>query len=154
VVKGQADPAIGVVFDKVVTRDGHEAPLRSVTIRAIDEAEGAASAGVTDSGMMTGSGGGMAAEHAGAVGLVGRTTGVVGSTVSAGIGAGGRATDPLAASGSVALQAGHGAVDGVDASGLLTAECGSGIGGDIDGQERSPRPGNSIAAEGAGRSFR
>jgi hypothetical protein len=44
--------------------------------------------GAIDSGMMPGSGGGMAAERAGAVGLVRRTTGAVGSTVSAGIGAG------------------------------------------------------------------
>jgi hypothetical protein len=119
--EGQADSAVGIVFDKAVTRDGHEIPLRSVAIRAVAAAEGAASAGITDSVMMTGSGGGMAPGRAGGGGLVGRTTGAVGGTVGGGLGAAGSATGSLAASGVGALQAGPGALGGVDASGLLTA---------------------------------
>jgi len=119
--EGQADSAVGIVFDKAVTRDGHEIPLRNVGIRAVAAAEGAASGGVGDSGMMTGSGGGMAGGRTGSGGLVGRTTGAVGSTVSAGLGAAGGAAGSLAASGAGVLQAGPGAVGGVDASGLLTA---------------------------------
>src|SRR4029077_11858753 len=118
--EGQADSAVRIFFDKAVTGDGHEIPLRNVAIRAVAAAEGAASAGVTDSGMMTGPAGGMATGRAGG-GLVGRTTGAVGSTVGAGVGAAGSATSSLAASGAGALQAGPGAVGGVDASGLLTA---------------------------------
>jgi hypothetical protein len=119
--EGQADSAVGIVFDKAVTRDGHEIPLRNVAIRAVAAAEGAASAGVTDSGMMTGPAGGMATGRAGGGGLVGRTSGAVGGTVGAGVGAAGSATSSLAASGAGALQAGPGAVGGVDVSGLLTA---------------------------------
>src|SRR5436190_1446825 len=72
--EGQADSAVGIVFDKAVTRDGHEIPLRNVGIRAVAAAEGAASGGVGDSGMMTGSGGGMAGGRTGSGGLVGRAS--------------------------------------------------------------------------------
>jgi hypothetical protein len=119
--EGQADSAVGLVFDKAVTRDGHEISLRNVAIRAVAAAEGVASAGFTDNGMMTGSGGGMAAGRAGGGGLVGRTAGAVGSTVGAGLGAAGSATGSLEASAAGTLQAGPGAVGGVDSSGLLTA---------------------------------
>src|SRR5439155_337621 len=63
----------------------------------------------------------MAGGRAGGGGLVGRTTGAVGSTAGAGLGAAGGAAGSLAASGAGVLQAGPGAVGGVDASGLLTA---------------------------------
>jgi len=63
----------------------------------------------------------MAGGRTGSGGLVGRTTGAVGSTVGAGLGAAGGAAGSLAASGAGVLQAGPGAVGGVDASGLLTA---------------------------------
>ena len=116
--EGKAESAVGIVFDKAVTKEGREIPLRNVAIRAVAAPESAASAGVGDSGVMTGSGGG---GRAGGGGLVGRTTGAVGSTVGAGLGAAGSATGSLTASGAGVLQAGPGAVGGVDASGLLTA---------------------------------
>jgi hypothetical protein len=119
--EGQADSAVGIVFDRAVTRDGHEIPLRNVAIRAVAAAESAMSAGVGDSGMMTEPRGGMSGGRAGGGGGVGRTTGAVGSTVGAGLSAAGSATGSLAASGAGALQVGPGAVGGVDASGLLTA---------------------------------
>lgn len=43
--EGQADSAVGIVFDKVVNQDGHEIPLRNVAVRAVAVAEGAASGG-------------------------------------------------------------------------------------------------------------
>ena len=54
----QASSAIGIAFDKAVTRDGREIPLRNVGIRALAAAEGVGSASAGDSGMMMGGGGG------------------------------------------------------------------------------------------------
>jgi hypothetical protein len=119
--EGQADSAVGIVFDKAVTRDGHEIPLRNVAIRAIAAAEGSAAASAGDSGMMTGAGGMTAGRGGGGGGLVGRATGAVGGTLGAGVGAAGSATGSLAGGAAGVLQAGPGAVGGVDASGLLTA---------------------------------
>lgn len=120
--EGHASSAVGIVFDKVVTKDGREIPLRNVGIRALAAAEGAGAAGVGDSGMMMGSsamgGGGMAASHGGG-GLVGRATGAMGGSLGGGLGTAAGATGSLART--TALQAGPGAVGGLDSSGLLIA---------------------------------
>lgn len=124
--EGQADSAVGIVFDKAVTRDGHEIPLRNVGIRALAAAGGSAAASTGEAGSTMGAGamgaGGMAAGRGlGGGGLVGRTAGGVGGTLGSGVGAAGGVTGSLAGSTTGALQAGPGAVGGLDASGLLTA---------------------------------
>lgn len=119
--EGQADSAVGIVFDKAVTKDGREIPLRNVGIRALAAAEGAAAGGVGDSGTMMGAGGGGMTAGRGGGGLVGRTTGAIGGAVAGGVGAAGGVTGSVAEGATGALQAGPGAVGGVDASGLLTS---------------------------------
>ena len=118
---GQASSAIGIAFDKAVTRDGREIPLRNVGIRALAAAEGAASR-AGDSGTMMGAGavggGGMASGRGGG-GLVGRPSGAVGGTLGGGLGTAGAATGSLGGTTRGALQAGPGAVGGLDASGML-----------------------------------
>ncbi len=120
---GQASSAVGIAFDKAVTKDGRQIPLRNVGIRALAAAEDAGAASVGDSGMMMGAsgvGGGMAAARGGG-GLVGRTTGSVGGALGGGRGTAGGAMGSLGGSTAGALQAGPGAIGGLDASGLLTA---------------------------------
>jgi hypothetical protein len=126
---GQTDSAVGIVFDKAVTRDGRQIPLRNVGIRALAAAEGAASGSFANGGMATGAGGmgaGIGAPRGGGGGgLVGRTSGAVGGAVGGGLGAAGGAsgaTGSLAGSAGAALQGGPGAVGGLGASGLMTAE--------------------------------
>ncbi len=119
---GQASSAVGIAFDKAVTKDGREIPLRNVGIRALAAAEDAGAASVGDSGMMMGASGigrGMAARGGG--GLIGRTTGSVGGALGGGLGTAGGAMGSLGGSTAGALQAGPGAIGGLDASGLLTA---------------------------------
>ena len=121
--EGQAGSAMGIVFDKAVTRDGREIPLRNVGIRALAAAEGAAAASAGDSGMMRGSGamsGGALAAGRGGGGLVGRTTGAAGGAVGGGLGAAGNATGSIGAAARGPLQAAPGAVGGLDGSGFLT----------------------------------
>jgi hypothetical protein len=119
--EGQAESAVGIVFDKAVTRDGHEIPLRNVGIRALAAAEGSAAASAGDAGSMMGAGatgtGGMTSAARGG-GLLGRTAV---PTVGSSVGAVGSATGSLAGNAAGALQAGPGAVGGLDASGLLSA---------------------------------
>ena len=116
---GQASSAVGIAFDKAVTKDGREIPLRNVGIRALAAAEGAGSA--SDTGMMMGGGGAMTggASGRGGGGLVGRTGGAVGGTLGGGLGTAGAATGSLGGTARGALQAGPGAIGGVDASGML-----------------------------------
>lgn len=121
--EGQASSAVGIAFDKAVTKDGREIPLRNVGIRALAAAQGAGAASAGDNEMMMGAsgiGGGMAAGRGGG-GLIGRTTGSVGGGLGGGLGAAGGAVGSLGGSTSGALQAGQGAIGGLDASGLLTA---------------------------------
>jgi len=122
-VSGSADSTLGIVFDKAVSKDGHEVPLSS-SIRAIGAAQ-------TESGLETnsigataaGSGsaargglGGIAGSATGAVGGLGR--GVGGSVGATAAGAGGLATRSPGAIGGLttagALQSGSRGVFGLD----------------------------------------
>lgn len=146
--EGQASSAVGIVFDKAVTRDGREIPLGNVGIRALAAAEGAASASAGDSGMMMGGGGGAMSGTApgrGGGGLVGRTSGAVGGTLGGGLGTAGAATGSLGGTARGALQAGPGAVGGLDASGMLRSNS-SGVFGLRDVSLVS---GTSSAAQGS-----
>lgn len=120
--EGQADSAVGIVFDKAVMKDGREIVLRNVGIRALAAAEGSAAGSVGNNGMMGagGMGGGGLTAGRGGGGLVGRTTGAVGGTVGGNLGAAGGVTGSLTGGAVGMLQGGPGAVGGLDASGLLT----------------------------------
>src|ERR1700730_2862329 len=113
---GQAGSSMGIVFDKAVTRDGRETPLRNVGIQAVAAAETSAESTAGDAGAMTGAGGGAGSRGGG---LLGRTTGAVGGTAGSGLGAT-RAVGSLAGSATGALQAGPGAMGGLDAAGMLS----------------------------------
>jgi hypothetical protein len=115
---GQAASSMGIVFDKAVTRDGHEIPLRNVGIQAVAAAEASVASSAGDAGAMTGVGGGAGMSRGG--GLLGRTTGTVGGTVGSGLGAAG-GVGSLAGGAAGTLQAGPGAMGGLDAAGMLTA---------------------------------
>jgi hypothetical protein len=117
---GQAGSSMGIVFDKAVTRDGHEIPLRNLRIQAVAAAEASAESTAGDTGAMRGAGGGAGSRGGG---LLGRTTGAVAGTV----GSGGttRGVGSLAGDATGALQAGPGAMGGLDAAGMLS---GSSIG--------------------------
>jgi ribonuclease E len=115
--ESQTGSSMGIVFDKAVTRDGHEIPLRNVGIQAVAAAEASAASNAGDAGAMAGAAGGAGTSRGG--GLLGRTTGTVGGTVGSGLGAaGGVGSLP---GGSGALQAGPGAMGGLDTAGMLTA---------------------------------
>jgi hypothetical protein len=116
--EGQAASSMGIVFDKAVTRDGHEIPLRNVGIQAVAAAETSVASSAGDAGAMTGAGGGAGMTRGG--GLLGRTTGAVGGTVGSGLGAAG-GVGSLAGGAAGTLQAGPGAMGGLDAAGMLTA---------------------------------
>jgi hypothetical protein len=112
--EGQAGSSMGIVFDKAVTRDGHEIPLRNVGIQAVAAAEASAASGAGDAG----AGGGAGMSRGG--GLLGRTTGAVGGTVGSGLGAAG-GVGSVAGGAAGTLQSGPGAMGGLDAAGMLTA---------------------------------
>jgi len=116
--EGQAASSMGIVFDKAVTRDHHEIPLRNMGIQAVAAAEASVASGAGDAGAMTGSGGGAGMSRGG--GLLGHTTGAAGGTVASGLGAAGRAGS-LTGGAAGTLQAGPGAMGGLDAAGMLTA---------------------------------
>ncbi len=116
--EGQAASSMGIVFDKAVTRDGHEIPLRNVGIQAVAAAETSVASSAAEAGTMTGAGGGAGTSRGG--GLLGRTTGAVGGTVGSGLGAAG-GVGSLARGAAGTLQAGPGAMGGLDAAGMLTA---------------------------------
>jgi hypothetical protein len=113
---GQAGSSMGIVFDKAVTRDGHEIPLRNVGIQAVAAAETSAESTAGDTGAMTSAGGGAGSRGGG---LLGRTTGAVGGTAGSSLGAT-RGVGSLAGGATGALQAGPGAMGGVDAAGMLS----------------------------------
>jgi hypothetical protein len=116
--EGQAGSSVGIVFDKAVTRDGHEIALRNVGIQAVAAAEASAVSSAGEAGAMTGAGGAAGMSRGG--GLIGRTTGAVGGTVGSGLGAAG-GVGSLAGGAAGTLQAGPGAMGGLDAAGMLTA---------------------------------
>ena len=113
---GQAGSSMGIVFDKAVTRDGHEIPLRNVGIQAVAAAETSAENTAGDASAMAGVGGVVGSRSGG---LLGRTTGAVGGTVGSGLGAT-RDVGSLAGGATGALQAGPGAMGGLDAAGMLS----------------------------------
>ena len=116
--EGQAASSMGIVFDKAVTRDGREIPLRNVGIQAVAAAEASAESTAGNAGEMTGAAGTAGSSRGG--GLLGRTTGAVGGTLGSGVGAVGGAGS-LAGGASGAPRAGPGAMGGLDAAGMLTA---------------------------------
>ena len=81
--EGQSGSSLGIVFDKVVTRDGHEIPLRNVGIQVVAAAEPSAASSAGDAGTLMGATGGAGPSRGG--GLVGRTSGAVGATVGSGL---------------------------------------------------------------------
>ena len=113
---GQAGSSMGIVFEKAVTRDGREIPLRNVGIQAVAAAETSAESTAGDAGAMMGAGGGAGSRGGG---LLGRTTGAVGGSAGSGLGTT-RGVGPLAAGATGALQAGPGAMGGLDAAGMLS----------------------------------
>src|SRR5439155_3083194 len=88
--EGQAGSSVGIVFDKAVTRDGHEIALRNVGIQAVAAAEASAASSAGEvapmRGAMTSAAGGAGMSRG--AGLLGRT-GAVGGTVGSGLGAAG-----------------------------------------------------------------
>ncbi len=116
--EGQAASSMGIVFDKAVTRDGREIPLRNVGIQAVAAAEASAESSAGNAGEMMGAAGTAGMSRGG--GLLGRTTGAVGGTVGSGLGAT-RGVGSLAGAASWAPRAGPGAMGGLDAAGMLTA---------------------------------
>ena len=119
--EGQAGSSVGIVFDKAVTRDGHEIALRNVGIQAVAAAEASAASSAGEvapmRGAMTSAGGGAGMSRG--AGLLGRT-GAVDGTVGSGLAAAG-GVGSLAAGAAGTLQAGPGAMGGLDAAGMLTA---------------------------------
>ena len=113
---GQAGSSMGIVFDKAVTRDGHEIPLRNVGIQAVAAAETSAESTAGDASAMTGVGGSAGSRGGG---LLGRTTGAVGGTVGSGLGTT-RSVGSVAGGATGAMQAGPGAMGGLDAAGMLS----------------------------------
>ncbi|HEV8383489.1 MAG TPA: hypothetical protein VGQ11_01365 [Candidatus Acidoferrales bacterium] len=142
--KGESESALGIAFDRAVTKDGQEHPV-NVAVQAIAAAESAASAAVDDTSLMTASNArGVAAGSAtaapsrpagssggGVLGGVGSTvsgaTNTVGSVVgSAPAGAvGGTVSSATNAAGSVTGSSSGGAVNAV---GNLTSESNGVIG--------------------------
>src|SRR5712671_4534642 len=116
--EGQAGSSVGLVFDKAVTQDGHEIPLRNVGIQAMAAAEASVASSAGETGAMRGAGGGGGMSRGGS--LLGRTTGAVGGAVGSGLGAPG-GVGSLAGGAAATLQAGPGAMGGLDAAGMLTA---------------------------------
>src|SRR5205807_5779799 len=82
--EGQPGSSMGIVFDKAVTRDGHEIPLRDVGIQAVAAAEASAASTAGDAGAMMGAAGGAGMSRGG--GLRGRRTGTVGGAGGSGLG--------------------------------------------------------------------
>lgn len=128
--EGEAASSMAIVFDKAVTKDHHEIPLRSVAIQAVAAAEGAGAASLGETGGMmganggVGAGGGMGGSRGSGLGggLVGHTTGALGGTLGSSAGGVAGGTGSLAATGAGALQAGPGATGGLDATGLLISQ--------------------------------
>jgi hypothetical protein len=112
----QAGSSMGIVFDKAVTRDGREIPLRNVGIQAVAAAETSAESTAGDAGAMMGASSGAGSRGGG---LLGHTTGAVDGTVGSGMGTT-RGVGSLAGSATGALQAGPGAMGGLDAAGMLS----------------------------------
>jgi hypothetical protein len=116
--EGQTGSSMGIVFDKAVTRDGHEIALRDVGIQAVAAAEASAASRAGDADTLRGAGGGARASRGG--GVLGRTSGAVGATVGSALSTASSGAGSLAGSASGALEAGSGAMGGLDAAGLLT----------------------------------
>jgi hypothetical protein len=116
--EGQTGSSMGIVFDKTLTRDGHEIPLRNVGIQAVAAAEPSAAGSAGDADTMMGATGGAGASRGG--GLLGRPSGAVGATVGSDSSTASSGAGSLAGGGSGALQAAPGAMGGLDAAGLLT----------------------------------
>jgi len=119
-VSGSAESTLGIMFDKAVSKDGHELPLNS-SIRAIGAAQSesefereslGAAGGVGGSPTMTRSpgalGGSVAGTASGAMGGLGRGVGGVGGSVGT----------TVAGAGSLATHS-PGAIGGLSASGAL-----------------------------------
>jgi hypothetical protein len=126
--KGEAESALGIVFDKAILKNGQEIPL-SVGIQALAAAQSSASvagsdidtfggAGASAAGSGAGGGrgglGGVTSAAGGAVGAVTNTAANVG-------GAAGGAVNSAASAGGSVVGASKGAVGGLNAAGQLTS---------------------------------
>lgn len=123
--EGQSESALGIAFDRCVTKDGREIPIH-VVIQAIAQAQTAAAATPAESDLMSSasgsaSGAAPARPSAGSSGgLVGGVTSTVGATAGAATGAVGATTNTA---GSLTAAAG-----GLDASGVLNSSSAGVIG--------------------------
>ncbi|HEV2197869.1 MAG TPA: hypothetical protein VGR55_19960 [Candidatus Acidoferrum sp.] len=126
--KGEAESSLGIVFNKVILRNGEEIPL-SVAIQALASAQSSASAAGAEMdtmGALNGSAGGsgMAGGRGGLGGVTSAAGGAVGTVTNtaANVGgaAGGAVNSTANAAGNVA-GASKGAVGGLNAAGQLTS---------------------------------
>jgi hypothetical protein len=121
---GESQSALGIVFDKVILKNGEEVPL-NVAIQALASAQSSASAGGADfdtfgnvgaSGAGSGSGGGRGALG----GVTSAAGGAVGTVTNTAANVGGAVNSTANAAGSVA-GASKGAIGGLNAAGQLTS---------------------------------
>jgi hypothetical protein len=119
--QSHAGSSLGIMFDKAVTKDGHEIPLANVGIQSLAAAEANAAGSVGEMGMPSAQGGGMGGGRPGGGGLVGHATGAIGGTVGA---AGGAAQGAGSVAGGATgmLQAAPGSVGHVDATGMVGSQ--------------------------------
>jgi len=119
---GQADSALGIVFDKAVLKSGQEVPL-NVAIQALASGQSSASAAGADLDTVGSSAAGSASSGGrGALGGVTSTAGAAAGTVTntAGRAAGGAVNSTANAAGGI-TSASKGAVGGLNSAGQLTS---------------------------------
>ena len=118
--RGQDQPnaSMGIVFDKVVTKGGHEMALGNLAIQALAAADSSLATDSSSAAMMAMSSA-SGAGYAGS-GPLGRESGALGVTLDTGGHIAGSGSAAVTDRATGALQAAPGAVGGLDASGFLT----------------------------------
>jgi len=124
--KGDSESALGIVFDKVILKNGEEVPL-NVAVQALASAQSTAIAsGGNDTGIMSGTGGsatGSGRASGGALGGVtstaGGATGTVTNTAASASNTAGGALNSTVHSATNTAASGPGAVGGLNAAGQL-----------------------------------
>ena len=125
---GEAESALGILFDKAILKNGQEMPL-NVSIRALASAQGAASMAGDEMDTMGGpsgsaAGSGMAGGRAAGGGVSSAAGGAVSTVTNTAARAGGVASgtvDSAASAGGNVAGASRGAVGGLNAAGQLTS---------------------------------
>jgi hypothetical protein len=126
--KGEAESALGIVFDKAILKNGQEIPL-SAGIQALAAAQSSASAAGTDLDAYGGAGASAAGSGAsgghgplgGVTSAAGGAAGAVTNTAANVGGAAGGAVNSAAGAGGSVVGASKGAVGGLNAAGQLTS---------------------------------